>query len=249
MHIFRWLMTHPIITAWILAALAVLLNLNMGTNEHEGGKHAENEVTHEVVESGKATVDEASDSPSSLHSEVTASENTSQLTNTKASGVEGNDRQTANVTDHENQVAPAIKEQAPLDSSSTQGAISSAPIDGQTDNNKSTENETSIEGLESLSSQNLLQLAREAFWENKKEKSVAIYQALIKREPDSLVHKGELANVYWHQNKQKESAALYAEISVPMIEEGKVSEVSNMIGFISVFFPEKALELQQLMPK
>ena len=98
-----------------------------------------------------------------------------------------------------------------------------------------------------VKSDELLQLAREAFWQNKKDKSAAIYKILVQRDPDSLAYKGELANVYWHQNKQEDSAALYAEIAMPMIKQGKTKEVANMLGFIGVFFPDKAREIHRTM--
>lgn len=37
MHIFRWLMKHPILLAWSLAIVAILLNFSMGTKSAEHG--------------------------------------------------------------------------------------------------------------------------------------------------------------------------------------------------------------------
>jgi hypothetical protein len=240
MHIFRWLMSHPIVTAWILAAIAILLNLNMGAGGHKE-KHAADKsgAAHEVVvDAGMPVVDtksestqhvEASHEPKAVSFDAGHKAMSEQPSGQADSGMSNNAVNSA-------MTAGSVSEETQL-VNADQAATTSI------------HEEVSLDGLDSMNSQDLLQLARESFWQNNKEKSVAIYQALIKRDSASLLYKGELANVYWHQNKQKESAALYAEIAVPMIEEGKTNEVSNMLGFIGVFFPEKSLELQKLMAK
>ncbi len=93
----------------------------------------------------------------------------------------------------------------------------------------------------------LLLMAREAYWNNGLDEAASIYQELIQREPNVIGHKGELGNVYWRQGFPEKSAALYAEIAIPMIDNGNADRVSNMIGFIGLFHPKKAAEISKHM--
>ncbi len=276
MHIFRWLMTHPIVTAWILAALAILLNLNMGTKGdhdkvgHEAGQREK--VVHEVVGSESHAKTEVQADASngevgkSLHAEKSRqAEKDGQLVSLEAGQqMKGGSSNAVSTDASSGNTSEASEKEGDSLSLSTGQAVaaagasvpeiaklnnSDAPSAGKKGAGIGVEKgeQVNADALSSIKTEQLIQLAREAFWQGDKEKSVAIYQALIEREPASLSHKGELANVYWHQEKQKESAALYAEIAVPMIKEGKTKEVANMLGFIGVFFPEKAEELQGLI--
>ncbi|SDZ73433.1 hypothetical protein SAMN05660964_00039 [Thiothrix caldifontis] len=53
MHIFRWLMKHPILLAWLLAIIAILLNFSMGSKQGEHG----NEVAATAHEQQPAAVE------------------------------------------------------------------------------------------------------------------------------------------------------------------------------------------------
>jgi len=98
-----------------------------------------------------------------------------------------------------------------------------------------------------MNAEELLLMAREAYWNNGLDESAQIYQQLIELNPDVVDYKGELGNVYWRQGFPKKAAELYAEISLPMIEEGNVNRVANMVGFIGLFFPEKATEIHNIL--
>ena len=336
MHIFRWLMSHPIITAWVLAALAILLNLNMGSNstQHESSLHGNGEETHvastahegsdEPVNNSEQDVAESKDNDDK-DTVATADTNTSgeevveaqsidqsvKKTDSQTAAPGGDHSQSAQVVTQEStdeETKPEIEEspsdennpadaevdtdkkgsktkaevessaeakkpvvQAPsvatYESNASEHASSASEEHGSKDSSadntlakadlnaekavKATvgaqNNQAEETDYNAMSSDDLLQLAREAFWQNNKDKSAEIYQLLVKRSPDTLSYKGELANVYWHQNKQRESAALYAEIAMPMIKQGKTREVANMLGFIGVFFPEKAREIHRIM--
>ncbi|HHL19522.1 MAG TPA: tetratricopeptide repeat protein [Thiothrix sp.] len=100
-------------------------------------------------------------------------------------------------------------------------------------------------GFEGKTPAELLQQARIAFNQKELDKSVAIYQQLIKQQPNVIEYKGELGNVFYHQNKPKEAAALYAEIALPLIQQGKSNQAANMLGFIGAFYPEKAAEISK----
>jgi hypothetical protein len=107
--------------------------------------------------------------------------------------------------------------------------------------------EADADGFADKSAADLLVMAREAYWNNGLEESAEIYKALIEREPTVIEHKGELGNVFWRQGYPKQAAELYAEIAAPMIEKGNGERVSNMVGFIGLFFPEKATEIRALL--
>jgi len=283
MHIFRWLMSHPIITAWILAALAILLNINMGAkNSHDDAEQGEAKAAH-VIEETAVTSAEHSNAVDSNHrttdadhkhsedSKIEAAVSTEKATST----IEAEEKSTEkvasekaeetkqNIADVNQSTEDAqTKAIANFDPSKVVAAVTAnsnvangdgeknkAPVEGEvspsnTDQNKEDSGSLS---LDAMSPEDLLRLAREAFWQNEKDKSASIYQALVQRVPSSLAYKGELANVLWHQNKQKESAEIYAEIAMPMLKQGKAREVGNMLGFIGVFFPEKAREIHRSM--
>lgn len=91
----------------------------------------------------------------------------------------------------------------------------------------------------------LLLMAREAYWNNGLDEAADLYNQLIILEPSIIEHKGELGNVYWRQGYPKKAAELYSEIALPMIEKGNSEKVANMVGFINLFYPKKAAEIQQ----
>ena len=101
----------------------------------------------------------------------------------------------------------------------------------------------SIEDLGQSSTEQMLLMAREAYWNNGLEEASQIYTQLIELEPTVIEYRGELGNVYWRQGFPKKAAKLYAEISLPMIEQGNQDRVANMVGFIGLFYPEKATEI------
>jgi len=101
--------------------------------------------------------------------------------------------------------------------------------------------------LDENSAEELLLMAREAYWNNGLEESEQIYQKLIEQNPDVTDYKGELGNVYWRKGDPKKAAALYAEIALPMIEAGDSERVANMVGFIGFHYPEKATEIHNAL--
>jgi len=96
-----------------------------------------------------------------------------------------------------------------------------------------------------MSTEDMLVMAREAYWNNGLEEASEIYIKLIELEPDVLEHKGELGNVYWRQGFPEKAAELYSEVAIPMIKEGDGERVANMIGFIGLFFPDRAAEINR----
>lgn len=98
-----------------------------------------------------------------------------------------------------------------------------------------------------MNADELLLMAREAYWNNGLDESAQIYQQLINLNPNVVDYKGELGNVYWRQGFPKKAAELYAEISLSMIADGNADRVANMVGFIGLFFPEKATEIHNTL--
>jgi thioredoxin-like negative regulator of GroEL len=103
----------------------------------------------------------------------------------------------------------------------------------------------SLDSLADKATDDLLLMAREAFWNNGLDEATSIYQQLVQREPKVVEHKGELGNVYWRQGFPEKAASIYAEIAIPMIENGKADRVENMVGFIKQYHPEKAAEIEK----
>ena len=92
----------------------------------------------------------------------------------------------------------------------------------------------------SINDNGLLRQARSAYWKKDFHQSVALYEELIRHNPSIFHYKGELGNVYWAQNRQREAAQLYAEIAVPMLKAGLIEPVINMLDLIRLHFPEEA---------
>jgi len=97
-----------------------------------------------------------------------------------------------------------------------------------------------ITDLKQLDSGAMLQMAREAYWNNGLDEAAQIYLELIKIEPKVIDHKGELGNVYWRQGYPKKAAELFSEIAIPLIDAGSPDRVTNMLGFIELFYPDRA---------
>ena len=110
---------------------------------------------------------------------------------------------------------------------------------------KEQESDQEIEDLDQSTPEEMLLMAREAYWNNGLDEAAQIYKQLIKLEPNIIEHKGELGNVYWRQGYPKKAAELYSEIAIPMVKLGSVERVSNMIGFIGLFYPDRAAEIHK----
>lgn len=155
-------------------------------------------------------------------------------------------KQTENIADIKNNkeenAAPAVTQEQGIVVVSTTQAVVADKGDMPTE---AEQEKLSIEGLEDKSIDDLLLMARESYWNNGLDEAAAIYQQLIQREPTVVSHKGELGNVYWKQGFPEKSAHLYAEIAIPMIESGYTERVSQMVGFIGLFHPEKATEIKK----
>lgn len=219
MYIVRWLTHHPIVAIWALTIIALLLS--MGGEK----KHKTDVASNEQVEVAKQTNQAIDEGGSVVEVKGTADTSTENHSDGGVAAV--------------NNAAVAIPAVATNIVSADSSSASSTKIDDEV------QQEALISGLDDKAIDDLLLMAREAFWNNGLDEAVVIYQQLIQREPKVVEHKGELANVYWKQGLLKKAASIYAEIAIPMIENGKADRVENMVGFIKQYHPEKVAEIEK----
>jgi hypothetical protein len=234
MDMIRWLATNKVVlTVWGLGILAILLASIFG-----GGKKAEPAA---VVETKAVeTVAEASAEVSKPVVAAVAATGAAATTAVLAAvdtSTEATEEVVAKaaevVTDADAKVADAVETESQEVSEAASEQVMAV-------------NEESSD-LADKSSDDLLMMAREAYWDNGLDKAASLYSELITREPTVFEHKGELGNVFWRQGYPKKAAELYADIAEPMISNGNGERVSNMVGFIGLFFPERASSIRKLL--
>lgn len=240
MYIFRWLMKRPVLIAglWGLCLLLLIVNM-LGGGDHDDHDHGDKIVkTHDGKKhDGDHKNEHKGDDKHAKHddkdhdgAEHKAAPNTA-------------DAQVAN-EDAAAKIEP---------SSLTSALVSGSTGDGKTldvspakqPNVQALSKGAAGEGTEftEISDEEMLVMAREAYWNNGLDEAAQIYQQLIKANPDVIDYRGELGNVYWRQGHPEKAAELYASIAMPMIEAGDKDKVANMVGFIGLYFPEKATEI------
>ena len=244
MDMIRWLATNKVVlTAWGLGLLAILLASLFGGSKKPEAETATVETTAVVekvadaASSGTAAVAAtAAAATSAVQAAVdTSAEKAEEVvtetveTVTEETATEANDTAAAAADTSETAVASEETTTAAAESTDTGEAV------------------TSADDLSGKSSDDILMMAREAYWDNGLDKAASLYSELITREPSVIEHKGELGNVFWRQGYPKKAAELYADIAEPMIEQGNGERVSNMVGFIGLFFPERATNIRKLL--
>lgn len=266
MNIFKRLMGHPIIAIWVLGAIAILLSLNpanKGKHETEGGATTSHEVASEQTSKKLEHIKEPRTLDANANNNSTAtSASEAKLATTKVAVSDA----TAD-NNHNNKVlAPAVENLkdatvASVKLPSKNLAEKSKDIVQTTKDTQVPANSLNKEGSQGVSNPELLNdsgdltqtdstaeillMAREAYWNNGFDEAVELYLQLIKLNPTKLEYKGELGNVYWKQGYPKKAAELYSEIALPMIENGDSDKVANMVGFIGLFYPDRAATIHQ----
>ncbi len=129
--------------------------------------------------------------------------------------------------------------------STTAQTKTSAKLSSSSSTSGSHAKTSAVQDLSAMGTEDMLVMAREAYWNNGLDEASQIYIKLIELEPDVLEHKGELGNVYWRQGYPEKAAKLYSEVAIPMIKEGDGERVANMIGFIGLFYPDRAAEINR----
>ena len=227
MNIVKWLLGHPLVAIWALGAIAIILAMESGNNKqhdtvmqnHDGGSQT-------VVETESVEIKPLSHEMSSANSVPVV--NATQSVNVKEDSI-SSPKDGALETVPNNNVVPQNNSE-PFTSSASDES-----------NKKKVADKVAVvaEDLGQLETDELLLMAREAYWNNGLDEAAQIYQQLIKREPQVIEHKGELGNVYWRQGYPKKAAELYSEIAIPLIESGSSDRVTNMVGFIQLFYPQR----------
>ena len=225
MHIIKWLMGHPILATWALGAIAILLTIGGpgNTKKHEiDNRHITTE--HALTESPAVDVEKNND--------ATAAE----ASKTEVVEADVAKEVSLSTAQPEAVIAETVQKLAPK--KKAEPFKQQIPGDREITPPSKTTSEA-ISDLGKTDTQGMLQMAREAYWNNGLDEAVQIYQKLIEVEPDVVEHKGELGNVYWRQGYPKKAAELYSEIAVPLVEAGSSERVMNMIGFIQLFYPDR----------
>lgn len=293
MQILSWLMKHPILTAWVLTALAIVLNLERSGPDNSAKQEdnakvavvAHQDKDGEKAESGEHQ-DKAEASANGDAKQVVAKNAASGNTTTAVTAVAAVGAVTAagsavaaNAGTETNQLVMAkagvnaaqTEEQAKPAETSVGGTTAEVAVTaaaepvkveagtsaGGTGAATATQQPASAtqdqsgaaQDVQKMSDKDLLALARNAFWQRKFDHSAELYQELVNKDPESIAYRGELGNVFWHSGKEREAAAIYAQIAVPMVNQGRSQEVMNILGFIGAYFPEKAKELQGMLEK
>jgi len=306
MYIVRWLMGHPIIAAWFLAIIAILLNVgNKNETDTDSAHNDDTEIVETVATSEApsaattvATVSDTAATSTATNEEVESKDEVIEKADSSAiTEPDSSDVIEESVTESV-PVSPEVESKSVKSAENTAEANSGAVVttttvdsinatsrsypDGLTSSaekaNKETETVTqeiitsevttstgnnavvpksktaeaeekgsdaTISDLGEISNEEMLLMAREAYWNNGLEEAAQIYKQLIKIEPKVIEHRGELGNVYWRQGYPKKAAELYSEIALPMIEQGNSERVANMVGFIGLFYPDRATEIHK----
>ena len=247
MYIFRWLMKHPVIilVLYFLSIAAILYTMTRGSSIETGVTDA---AQMQKADSAEVDLSDAPKiEPSTLTSALVNEEPQTENTETLAvdDGGESEIEITEPVIEEVGDKTISSTDETPAidDGGESETAIEEIAIQAAS----STDQNQAEMQFDEMSAEELLLMAREAYWNNGLEESAEIYQLLIASNPEVIDYKGELGNVYWRQGYPKKAAALYAEISLPMIEEGNADKVANMVGFIGLFFPEKATEIHNVL--
>ena len=231
MDMIRWLATNKVVlTAWGLGLLAILLASLFGGSKKPEAETAAVETT--------AVVEQVADAAKPATTAVQAAVNTgaekaeevvTEAVETVAAATATDDASTDTATAETTEAADSGDASATAESTDAKASTAAA------------------DDLSGKSSDDILMMAREAYWDNGLDKAASLYSELITREPTVIEHKGELGNVFWRQGYPKKAAELYADIAEPMIEQGNGERVSNMVGFIGLFFPERAANIRKLL--
>ncbi|SKA69606.1 hypothetical protein SAMN02745130_00518 [Thiothrix eikelboomii] len=229
MKAFRWLLVHPIAFAWILAAIAIVLNWIVGSGAPPKKEHQAKAGQHEVQAQQEPAGHEAV-----AANQAAAGHEAASTTAQAAAALPAAD-------------ASATQQQAAAEQAAATGSVSvteqvaagAAPAEAAT----ATANQAAGQAVnENSSAEDLLLAAREAYWSGEYDRSVSFYQSLLKKDnqPD---YKGELANVYWKQGKSTEAVSLYVEIAPWLAEQGRVAELQSIKVYADVVDPTKAAEI------
>jgi hypothetical protein len=249
MHILRWLMKHPIMLAWLLAIVAILLNFGIGGKPAEhGGKEmaAKPEQTHVApkVDAGHAAAQQHV-APAEVAAVAPPAEQSVAAQQQVQAAVAA--QATAPTEAAVAQPAPAatmvkaveVPAAAPVQAAEAPSAAAPAtPVQA-----------APVQQASANAPADLLRAAREAYWANELERAVGLYTDLLKQTPDSLDYKGELANVYWKQGNAEQASTLFADVAPKLAAQGRTTEALNMKLYVDMVNPELAKQIDAALKK
>jgi len=242
MYIVRWLMGHPIIATWVLGAIAILLAFGSGSQKDSAIVVKEDSPVTESIEEVKTDISSKL-TDGKIISQPVVKMPTTEIQN-KATLVDSKTAENEVIKNEDSAKVAKASESPPLGAFT--GADDATAQELQPNNNTELKvTSTAVADLGQSTTEEMLLMAREAYWNNGLDEAAQIYEKLIKVEPKVLEHRGELGNVYWRQGYPKKAAELYSEIAIPMIEQGGKERVANMIGFIGLFYPDRAAEIHK----
>ena len=244
MYIVRWLMGHPIIATWVLGTIAILLAFGSVSQKSDATAEKESPVSESFKE---VKVDIVDTKGSLTDGKIMAKpvEKTPIIDNQDDTSVAGS--KTAKNEEIEHKEGAKI-EKEPKDPPFSEPLEAGDTIAKKPKLNKGSALDSASAAdtdLGQSTTEEMLLMAREAYWNNGLDEAAQIYEKLIEVEPKVLEHRGELGNVYWRQGYPKKAAELYSEIAIPMIEQGGKERVANMVGFIGLFYPDRAAEIHK----
>ncbi|MEE9310280.1 MAG: hypothetical protein V3U64_04610 [Cocleimonas sp.] len=255
MYIVRWLLGHPIVAVLVLAAVALLLAPGIGkeSNETDVSLSSDSEAANNSTTSSSgaiatnslnAAVTPAVLKPAETKADISGKEVAVTIDDAKANKIDATIKGLSDSTSQPSQTLDAKKEVSNEGSSSTGSENNNTvPEKSKKSALKKSVPTTATADLGEVSNEEMLLMAREAYWNNGLDEAAQIYKKLIEVEPKVLEHKGELGNVYWRQGFPQKAAELYSEIAIPMIDSGNTERVANMIGFIGLFYPDRASKI------
>jgi hypothetical protein len=255
---FHWLFVHPIAFAWILAAIAIVLNWIVGsgappkkehqaaTEQHEtrAEKHAEKKEAKAEEHAAKEAAKEEKrldkqEAKDEKHEAKAEKHETKGEKAAQQAAMAAGTAATAVATEQAVATESTTTETASASQDTSQASASVAEQAGNADAATTATASTTTEVNENSSPEDLLLAAREAYWSGEYDRSVSLYQSLLKKD-DKPDYKGELANVYWKQGKSTEAVSLYAEIAPWLAEQGRMAELQSIKVYADVVDPTKA---------
>ncbi|WP_020558945.1 hypothetical protein [Thiofilum flexile] len=240
----QWLLKHPIAFAWILAFIAIALNLFVGAKTPEAKNVAPVEAaatnpqpSAQAAHGGQAMAEQATQAAQAAPTDTAATETAAAQSNqaTPAAPTQAVAEVKEVVTETENQSAAADTNIEPVDTVTTTVAT------------------TTIVMAETSDVQSLLKTARQAYWDGVKsnnmaklEEAVSWYEKLTALDANPA-YKGELANVFWKMENPEKATDLYIEIGPWLKEQGRTIELINMKVYVDITNPEKGKKLGALI--
>ncbi|UJS25680.1 tetratricopeptide repeat protein [Thiothrix winogradskyi] len=262
MHIFRWLMKHPILLAWLLAVIAILLNFSVGTKSVEHADKVATKLGQPAAEqsahaAAPAVVAEQQPVQAAAPAVVAEQQPEKQPVQAAAPAVVAEQQPVqaaapAVVAEQQPVQAAAsavVAEQQPVQAAAPAVVAEQQPVQAAAPAVVAEQQTQAVAPAVAGTPADLLRAAREAYWANELDRAAGLYNDLLKQAPDSLEYKGELANVYWKQGNAQQAATLFAEVAPKLAAQGRVTEALNMKLYVDMVNPELAKQIDAALKK